>query len=243
MIFGGIMLKTEHALRLRESIGRWRREHGLLDEIKWKKLTQGKLARYKEFARGALHYINNGDMAFSCARFDREDDRLFTREEKIESRDKMAYQLLLHGFVLRAAQVDKLFIYPDKGLIRGSTIQLADILNAGAAIATGYRGVDIVRSIQPKESHDCHFVQMADILVGSVNCLNNKRHDVNSSRGRAKQSLAEYIQELAGVPLIRPTAVRSKFHIWFFEPQRKKIASVSPTTSAVPRVQTGHATP
>ena len=242
MILGGIMLKTEHALRLRDSIGRWRRENGLLDEIKWEKVTRDRLARYKEFARGALHYINNGDMTFSCARFDREDNRLFTRAEKIDASDKKAYQLLLHGFVLRAKQTDRLFVYPDRGLIRGSTVALAEMLNAGAASAMGWRGVDVVRSIHPKESNDCHFVQMADILAGAVNCLNNNLHDISSSRGEAKQALAEFIQERAGVSLSLPTAIRSKFHIWFFQP-RKKIASINPTTSAEPRVQTGHSTP
>src|SRR5687768_9311015 len=152
MVLGGVMLKTEHALRLRESISRWRKTNGLRVEIAWKNVTRDRLSRYKEFARGALHYINHGDMTFSCARFDRQDDWYFTREEKAEARDKMSYQLLLHGFILLAARTDRVFVYPDRDFIRGSTIKLLDMLNAGAAISTGWRGVDVVRSIHPLNS-------------------------------------------------------------------------------------------
>jgi hypothetical protein len=216
---------------------------GLSGEIGWKKVTSDNLDRYKTFAFGTMHYINRGEVCYGCARFDRSDKKLFPRSNRREARDKLVYQLLLHGFALRAARLDRMFIYPDRDMIRGSTFKLTEMLNGGIAQERKWLGVDIVRSIKPMVSHHCHFVQMADLITGAIACLNNKCHDPSKGRGKAKQELAEYVESLAGVSLTKPTpGRRTNFDIWFFQPRIKK-ASVSPTTSAEPRVQTGHATP
>ena len=181
MAFGGVMLTVEESHSLKASIAKWRLRKGIgSTEIKWTKVTPNRLWRFKEFARGALHHVRAGRMAFRCAVFDKRslNFRKYYDSDKEQGYYMLMYQFLLNCFVKAVGENDRMFVYMDQRHTPYALGDLVDILNAGIARKTGWRSVKIVRTVEPRDSKTCDFIQMADLLAGAVASQNNDKIDL-----------------------------------------------------------------
>jgi hypothetical protein len=225
MVYAGVMLPRELATTVGDNIGRWREAKRLTGEIKWAKTTPHKLERFKTFASGSMRYINSGRIRFGAAIFDRHDRKLFrgsTREERWEN---LAFDFLLNCFAMRTTQNDRVWIYPDQGMLKCNSERLCEKLNAGIAFRKGWRGVDVIRAIKPRQSESCHFVQMVDLFAGAIGASNNINHDLSSRRGMAKENLLQHVRSLTNGDLKHGSITQHPFfNVWSYVPRIKKAA-------------------
>jgi len=128
---------------------------------------------------------------------------------------KFIYMLLMK-FARQYAKVSNFYVYPDERRTRQPLEKFCEILNAGALKHAEVR-CSPFRLIEFHKSDECIFVQMADVLIGSIAYKTNG-HDKKPDAAACKQELADYIRQKAGVgALDQPTPFRQrKFTIWHF---------------------------
>lgn len=221
MVFGGIMLPADRVAAFEDSVPQWRERVNMRSELKWNKVTDNKLAEYKEFVHGIFRYIDKKELAFRSIVFKRCDlDHSTLRAKNNElGFNKLMFTFLFHCFLSRLFHGDRVLIFPDeRHSYRPS--ELKRILNRKALAEWGWE--EPVRSIEPVASHDKIVMQMNDVLMGAVGHQNNGRERVADCRP-AKIELARFIAERARLTsLCVHTRQSAHFGIWQFQPRTKK---------------------
>lgn len=225
MALGGIVLPASQVPVFNESMNNFRAEQRMSAELKWRKVSRGKLKEYKRFVEYFFALNNAGLASFRCliidttnvahARFGSDRETGFY---------KFYYQLLLHCFGKHcvANPENRLSVFLD---YRNSPYPLSKLqacLNAG--IKKRY-GVDSApfRQLEPRDSKDCDLIQIADILLGAVGFLRNGCHLI-AGASPAKTELANYILSQSGLPSFEENTPREvwRFSVWNFRLQKKK---------------------
>jgi hypothetical protein len=221
MIFGGIITSAKNVELFNRSMELYRNAHNLHAELKWGKVSAGKLKEYKALI----------DLYFSCSRgfhfksiiIDtyQIDHNKFNQGDKELGFYKFMYQFLLHSFGRYARNEDKYLVYLDQRNTSYPLLQLKLILNRGLKKKYLQIRSDVVRNIQPIDSKKSELLQVADILMGAIGYQKNGCH-TRTNASKAKVSLAEYISQKANILSLCQNTPYSKkdFCIWNFRLQK-----------------------
>ncbi len=224
MVLGGMAITQASVSVFDNSIQKFRDENKMWAELKWRKISNGKLQEYKRFVdcffalnntnRSHFHALIIDTNQIDHARFGCDNETGFY---------KFYYQLLLHCFGKKYC-VDnpdtKIMVRLDERNSHYSLGDLKNILNAGMRSKFSI-STDPFRSVEPRDSHASNAIQMVDILIGAIGYKKNG-FDLLSGASEARKEMAAYIQNHSGLDnftLNTPLAVK-RFNIWNFRPQK-----------------------
>ena len=227
LALGGVILPHQNERQIVKEVDEWRDLASMSAELKWTKVSSGKLKEYKQFVDLFGNHSRQRSIAFRSAVW-RNDEIDYKKHHKGSEElgfYKFYYQLLLHSF-------GKFIKKDDDGLVvlldqLNSNYPLEDLrrfLNYGMKKTYGLNA-NVVRSIEPIDSKSHSLVQMADVLTGAIAFQCEGRHNNPSARVSKKQ-LASHVAKtfrLKDMTRTTPYSMRS-FGIWRFRFKEKKEA-------------------
>ena len=207
MVFGGVIIRQDIASRLVQWHENWREKNGIKDEIKWTKTTASRLSRYVDFASRGIRYSQRSVLTIRTFVFDRQLPIL--GELRKEFGEDILYHGLMQRFIINAFipcldPGDRLIVHLDKRTSSCPLQSLRGHINERISNEYGFLR-NRVEALEPRDSRDCHLIQMADLFAGVVAHANNGRLNDQSSRGRAKNELADRVTKHLGMTLTRDT--------------------------------------
>jgi hypothetical protein len=207
-VMGGISVCTSDVAKLTERLLTARNPELPKGEMKWTKVSRGKLVAYRRVIDA--FFDNDADFHSLVVETRRQDHAAFNQGSHEVGFNKEVFQLamkfsrLYHG---------RFHIYPDQ---RTTTQKLEDLrfmLNRKIMQREPKRDWPF-RRVQFRDSAATPVLQVTDILSGAIAYklnLNDKAKDASP----AKIDLSDYICTRARVAnVFRDTAVRGKFTIW-----------------------------
>ncbi|HOJ11873.1 MAG TPA: DUF3800 domain-containing protein [Clostridiales bacterium] len=210
MVLGGISCQTEHVKNINQHIRRIKSKHQVSPsmEIKWTKVSQGKLEFYKElieyfFENPYLNFrsvIASGKQSLNYEAFNLTHDNWYYR----------MYFLLLRQMIQIG---DKYRIYIDIKDTRGSEKihMLQEVLNRSLYHFCN----ETVENIQLVRSHEIEILQLTDLLIGAISYANR-----TLKTSVAKLELIEIIKMKSGCNLIYSTSpYEPKFNLFVWKPR------------------------
>lgn len=225
MVLGGIMTEGFRLEGINRAIGEWRARHRMYGELKWTKVSVGKLGEYKSFV-DAFFRLAGKDMICFRAMVLSTNDIDYSRYHGGDRElgfYKFYYFFLLHSFCRQARNdADRFVIYLDERSTSYRLGTLRLVLNRGIRKAFSSEQ-DQVASVQAASSHDHGLMQLADILMGAVGYHANGMHELPGA-SPAKRELARHIAERAELPHLATQTQIGKwdFGIWLFKPGKRK---------------------
>lgn len=242
MAYGGVAIEAELAERTVVSVERWRRKHNFLGEMHWSATAPGlRLRAHKDFATGVIRMVQAAKLRFGCVVFDTHDEKLFRGQSLLDRRRSMALDFVLHCFAIRLQSNDRMWLFPDEGMIRCDRQPFIDEVNSKRYWRRPSKGYsEVLRCVAPQHSHESNFIQMADVLTGAIAGANNNGFSAATKRGAAKKELLEHIMAEADLNPLRSTPQGHDFDLWHYVP-RKKDAAKPLATRQKPRLATGNA--
>lgn len=227
MLLGGIVIPDDKLAAVNESLQKYRLEEHMTAELKWTKVTDRKLGKYKLFV-DHFFALNTRDSAhFHSLILDSHqfNHRKFNEGNKDLGYYKFLYQLLLHSFGKyycknKRGEACKLIVHPDERSSNYPLERLKTTLNFAMAKKYGVKTNPFV-SIEPQDSKKADLAQLNDILIGAVGFQKNGLDLVAGAR-QSKIDLASYIRKRAGLSSLKDsTGIGWKrFEIWNFKLQR-----------------------
>lgn len=209
LVLGGISCpqsKTrEIAKRLFEIKEKHQMDHDF--EIKWTKVSRGKLEFYKDLVD---YFFDDDDLGFRVVVAPKDN---LQHEKFNQTHDDWYYKMmfyLIKGLLKPAAPTS---IYLDKKDTHGG----AKIRKLHDTIADSYHDFDkkIIRKVQIVESHHVIQLQLADLLLGAVNYTNRQNY-----MSEARLDLIKRIKERSGYTLTKSTLPsEEKFNVFVWRPQ------------------------
>jgi uncharacterized protein DUF3800 len=227
MILAGVVINAKSIEDVVDKLRAFRERAKMTAELKWTKVSRGKLNQYKEIIDIFVDFTSSNVVHFKALIFDchQIDHRSFSDGDNEVGFYKFYYQLLLHCFGKPYCTTEhpmRFMVFLDE---RNTTYKLTTLkafLNRGMASKFGIQSSPF-RQIEPRNSHKCDITQMLDIVVGAVGYQRNmlhRRKDANP----AKVELAAYLAKKLGWPHLlfdtNPHVMR--FKLWTFRLQKKK---------------------
>lgn len=226
MAVGGLIIDEDAIEHFNDTMRKFRVELNMNRELKWTKVSTGKLSEYKRFVDYFFALSNTNHVAFHSMVIDTHqlDHARYNQGDKDLGLNKFYYLLLIHAFGKRYYKKYKpcrFIVLVDKRSSKQSLSEFRRILNNG--FSKKYGAVDDpFRTVEPRDSKGCEMLQINDILLGAIGYHWN---DCNllSGASKAKISLSNYIAAKAGLPdLSRSTKYGARrFTIWKFKPSSK----------------------
>jgi hypothetical protein len=185
-------------------------EHGLKAEfeIKWKKVSKGKLDFYLKIMD---YFFESNDLHFRALIVP--DKTQLRHSEFGQTHDEWYYKMYFDMLKVILNPHSQYNIYLDIKDTLGSckVAKLQDVLCNNLYDFSR----DIIRRVQIVRSHEIQILQLADILIGAVSYANRKL-DTN----QAKVSLVERARTRSGYTLLRSTLLmEEKFNIFLWQPR------------------------
>lgn len=208
MVIGAVycpqLRSREIALRVRDI----KEEFGLPAhfEIKWTKVSQGKLAFYKRLID---YFFDDDDLRFRA--FVVEDKAVLNHEAYGQSHDDFYYKSYFQMLKVIFNEKNHYRIYIDikDTLGHEKASKLHDVL-CNSVYDFDCRIVERLQQIRSEESS---VLQLADLLIGALSY-----HARGSDGSAAKLELIELIKKRSGKGLVSNTLVReNKFNLFFWE--------------------------
>ncbi|ABP66629.1 hypothetical protein Csac_1015 [Caldicellulosiruptor saccharolyticus DSM 8903] len=223
MIIGGLWVLYENLKEIEETIKQYRTQHNMYSELKWGKVSKGKLVEYKKLVDIIFKFIGEKKMAYRCIVVDLSlmDNKKYNKGDEELGFYKMYYQLLLHYINPNYRYI----IYPDdrKNSYKYRLQSLQIILNRGLR-KKHKLDMDIVRHIEARKSHEVDLIQATDILTGAIGFHWNDM-DKKEGASSAKKELALYIAQKAGLATLKSYHRKDcsmHFHIWYCDFKKSK---------------------
>ncbi|MHC4698029.1 MAG: DUF3800 domain-containing protein [Planctomycetota bacterium] len=235
MVLGGVIVPGQQLTNLLDALQAWRQQHGMTAELKWTKVSKGKLEEYKAFVDAFFVHAEDDIIHFKSAVFACADiDYKSFHDGNVElGFYKLFYQFLVHRFGRYVpGSADRLVIHLDERSSPYNLSDLRDVLRTGIGrwYSTGRNCVASVEAMNSKTHEHATIMQIADVLIGAVGWHWNQ---LESAPGAsiAKQALANHIADRAHLESLRVNTSRNarRFNIWRF--QFKKRAPKEPRTS------------
>jgi len=209
MVLGALWCCANKAQEHNAAIAAIKARHGFSRyfEIKWSKVSAGKLDFYRELVDYFFDSLTMGFRAWVVP-----DKSILSHERFQQTHDDWYYKMY---FYLLRNLIDperKYRIYLDIKDTR-SRLKLKKLEDVVATANYDFSR-DIIQRVQHVHSHDIGLMQLADLLIGTVSY---------SARGLAtspgKQALIAHVRQRSGLSLTRSTlpTVR-KFNICFWQP-------------------------
>ncbi len=220
MVYGGIITPAHNVDAFNALIDTWRVENNMKSEMKWAKVSRNKLDKYISFVdlffdHAAPEFCHFKSVVLDTPHIDYKthhngDDELAFY--------KFYYHFLLHKFGPYAATDDhRLSVFIDhRSTTRERLSDLRRCLNAGIRKTHG-RTCDVVNAVEPRVSHECNLIQLADVLMGAIAYHCNARHK-ESNAARHRCDLAEHIAARGKLPNLAQATPRGadQFEVWRF---------------------------
>lgn len=222
--YGGALVKSIHLNEVILKLNNYKKEHGITGEMKWTKVTEPYLEKYKGLMDVFFDLLAEDKIKmrvmFQQNSVSDSVIRNFSKEEHGESYFKLYYQFIKHSFGLKYSNLTSNEIYvrlffdqfPDKEEKIDKFKQFIhrlqysqDFVNANLSI----RYDDIVEVT----SHDHIILQCADIVTGAIFFKLNKLNLVTDSqtRRRGKRTIAK--EKLYKHIYSRISEMRPRFNI------------------------------
>lgn len=195
MVIGGIWIPAQNVNDLDNEISEYRTKYNMYNELKWGKVSNGKLNEYKYFIDIIFNYLLNKYLVYRCVIVDmwNYDIQKFCKGDSELGFYKIYYQLLLQNYL----DGYRYLIYPDdrQNSYKHRLEALKIILNRG--IKKKYKvGIEPIRAIEARKSHEVNLIQAVDLFTGAIGYKWNKM-DLSINASPAKKDLAIYIAHKA----------------------------------------------
>jgi hypothetical protein len=221
MVMGGIILSATDASSIQALLSQYRHDYEMWAELKWTKVSKGKLAEYKAFVDTFFRAGEADLLHYHSIIIDTHllDHRKYNQGDKELGFYKFYYQLLLHSFGRRYCRVneeDRFLVFLDQRQTSYKLGTLKNILNHG--IKKKY-AIDSIpwRNVEPRDSKRSDHLQIVDVLTGAIGFVKNG-YCLDASSSPAKRELADHIVKAVGLKdlgLNTPWG-RDRFSIWNF---------------------------
>lgn len=221
LVISGIVICEACLERIHRGIQSFREVHRMWSELKWEKISDQKENEYRYLIDYFFHLNQRGLLDFHSliVPYSRFDHKSINFNDRNLSLHKMYYQLILHRFCrYYASDGAALYIFPDLSSRPFCAGDARRILNRGVRSRYGITH-NPVRTVEPRDSAECDFLQLNDVILGAVSAHRNGRH-LSSTGRESKRRLAEYVLRRSGFPsyeINTPAAERRSFTIWNLE--------------------------
>jgi hypothetical protein len=178
-------------------------------ELKWTKVSRGKMAAYQ---RTVDVFFDLTEPQFHAVVVDttKLDHHRYNQGSREIGFNKELYQLLMKCGRLYGGNFH---VYLDRRSTHEATEELRLILNRGIRKQGDQRDWPY-RRLHFRDSHDVAALQLTDLLVGAVAFRTNGHHQI-AGAAPAKVWLSEHVLKRAGVTnALSDTSIRGKFTIW-----------------------------
>lgn len=217
MLIGGLWVPVECESCLREDILKLRNEANMTSELKWTKVSRGKLSSYKKFID---IFFRQRSVSFHCIVIDKTklDCKTFAQGDKELLFYKFYFQLISR----KLKEGNEYFVFTDarNNRKRDRLTDLQMYVNNWwnrHKVSTERP----VRIIQARDSKHEDLIQLCDVILGAVGYAWNKHEG-----SPAKLELIKHITNIFELPYLRIATLpsREKFNIWFWKPSARSIA-------------------
>ncbi len=207
MVLGAVWCPKKTTADINESIAKLKKKHGLSKyfEIKWTKISQGKIDFYIDLMN---YYFENDDIGFRAWVIP--DKSILNHEKYTQTHDDWYYKM--HFYLIRNLinMKNNYYIYLDVKDTRSRTKvkKLKEVLqNAHYDFSRA-----IIKNVQSLHSHDVGLMQLNDILIGAVSYT---ARGLESSG--AKNTIVSLIKEKSRLSLKQATLPgEQKFNLYFW---------------------------
>lgn len=221
LLLGGIVTGNEWYTNLLADLLKLRDETGMHAELKWSKVSRGRLDAYKAFVDVFFRYIDADEVHFSCITFDSTKFKhwKYNAGNKELGFYKFYYQLIHHRFgrYARNGACPRFIVHLDQRDSSYSLDTLRDVLNNGYC-KDGSATVGPYAKIAPLNSKKNTVLQVVDVVLGAVGFHKNGKDGIPGA-SKAKIELANYIAGKAGKRRLDDASAfgKNRFNVWHFQ--------------------------
>lgn len=222
MVLSGICVPQAELQVVNGAINGLRSAHRFHGELKWTKVSNGKLSSYKALADLFFHLSKRDLVNFHSVIINTHElnHKLYNDNDKEIGFSKFVYQLLLKfGRIYTANRY--LECYLDKRTTKHSLDDLKHVLNNGVR-ARWRRPYGTYSRVHFLDSKQSNLLQMNDVLLGAVASRANGHH-LKPDASAAKTMLSDHIMARAGIKTVLTDTPRSnhRFTTWNFQLQKR----------------------
>jgi hypothetical protein len=212
MLIGGLWIGAGSDAGLRSRVAAWRTASNMLRELKWTKISQGKLAEYKSFAD---IFFAERNLSLHCIAIDTDlvDYEVHCDGDSELGFYKFYFQLLSH----RCLRGNGYTVFVDHRNNRNPN-RLVDLQRCVNAWCAKKKNCQPIVDLQPRDSKSEDMLQLADVLLGAVGYCCNARNE-----SPAKCGFVKHLANKIGRKLSAPTPPwERKINVWHWKPAEKK---------------------
>lgn len=217
MLLGGIAVRAHLLKEIEQAFSNLRVQTNMTRELKWSKVTNQKTEEYRRFIDLFFELLGSGKLSFHCMILD---STKIKHKQFSESYElgfyKFFYQFLLHSFGKRYGHNNDLYVFLDQRQTGYKLDDLRTILNNGMKSSCNIDRRPF-RLVEFADSKQSTIVQVADIILGAVGYLKNKRFTVAGAK-IAKVELSAYVKARAKLKTDIPNTPyrEDRFTVWNF---------------------------
>ena len=207
MVLGSVYIPKDKVGAITERIKEIKQRHGIKPhtEIKWVKVANNKLQCYLDIID---YFFDTDDLHFRAVIVDKPS---LNHKKFNQTHDQFYYKIYFELLSKILDPQNCYFIYLDIKDTRGreKTTKLKEVLCNSMYDFDG----KIIKSIQQVRSNEIQILQLADLLIGGMQFLNNA---VGTSE--AKKAVVERMKERSGYDLTKSTLLREpKTNIFYWK--------------------------
>lgn len=207
MVLGSVFLPKEKTRAINERIKEIKQKYGIKPntEIKWIKVSKNKLQFYLDIVD---YFFDTADLHFRAVIIDK---KLLNHKKFNQTHDQFYYKIYFELLSKILDPQNIYSIYLDIKDTRGGekVAKLKEVLCHSMYDFDG----KIIKNIQQVRSHEIQTLQLADLLIGAMQFLNN-----TNVKSEAKKAVIERIRERSGYDLTKSTLLREpKTNIFYWK--------------------------
>ena len=223
LVIGALVVETARAAELESRLQTILVESNTRGELKWGKVSAGKLPVYKALVDELLAATREGLVHFHALIVDNHaiDHHTYNFGDSDLGFSKFLYQLLMHKVGRTYGAKQKLHVYLDDRTTKHSPDDLRLMLNRGLSRKWRIK-TDPFRRIVFTCSKQSRLIQMTDLLIGCIQFQKNGLH-LKADASAAKKDLAAHVAAQLGVRTLgADTAMREhRVTMWNFRLQKR----------------------
>ncbi len=207
MVMGAIWCLSERARKINVRIRELKAKHNLSKkfEIKWKKVSPGKISFYEDLIN---YFFDNDHLHFRALVIP--DKSILNHDKFSQNHDTWYYKMYFNLLKVILNPNDRYKIYLDikdtKSAIK--VYRLHEVLCNNIYDFSR----DIIEDVQTIRSNEVEIIQLVDLLIGAI-CYFNRNLNTSS----AKTNLVEKIKDLSGYDLTSSTLYKEeKFNLFLW---------------------------
>lgn len=207
MVLGSVYVSKEKATAINERIKEIKLKHNIKPktEIKWVKVSKNKLPFYLDIID---YFFDTDDLHFRAVIIDKS---TLNHKKYHQTHDQFYYKIYFELLSKILDPQNNYSIYLDIKDTRGreKTAKLKEILSNSKYDFDG----KIIKIIQQVRSHEIQTLQLADLLIGAMQFLNNA-----NGKSEAKKAIVERMKQRSGYDLTKSTLLREpKTNIFYWK--------------------------